>query len=76
MRIAGRRVELTETWSGRPAVIEDVDTVVLALRRAPRDGLAAELRDAGLEVHVIGDARSPRRAAEAIHDGERIGREL
>ena len=76
VRIADRRVELTETWSGRPAVIEDVDTVVLALRRAPRDGLAAELRDAGLEVHVIGDARSPRRAAEAIHDGERIGRAL
>ena len=77
VRIADRRVELTETLVRPPAaVLEDVDTVVLALRRAPRDGLAAELRDAGLEVHVIGDARSPRRAAEAIHDGERIGRAL
>ena len=49
---------------------------MLALRRAPRDDLAVPLREAGIEVHVIGDARAPRRAAEAIHDGERIGRAL
>ncbi|UGS33817.1 oxidoreductase [Capillimicrobium parvum] len=75
-RIAGDRLELIEGWSGRPAAIEGVDTVVLALRRAPRDDLAVPLREAGIEVHVIGDARAPRRAAEAIYDGERIGREL
>jgi 2,4-dienoyl-CoA reductase-like NADH-dependent reductase (Old Yellow Enzyme family) len=75
-RIDGASVALTEAWSGRPRTIDGADTVVLALRRAPRDELAADLREAGLDVHVIGDARSPRRAAEAIYDGERVGREL
>jgi 2,4-dienoyl-CoA reductase-like NADH-dependent reductase (Old Yellow Enzyme family) len=75
-RIGDGAVVLREAWSGRSRVLEGASSVVLALRRTPRDELAATLRDAGLTAHVIGDARSPRRAAEAIHDGEQIGRRL
>ncbi|HLK45435.1 MAG TPA: FAD-dependent oxidoreductase, partial [Acidimicrobiales bacterium] len=54
----------------------DVDAVVLALPPLPLDALAAEVRGRGLEVHVIGDARAPRRAHAAVLDGDRVGSAL
>ena len=40
-----------------------------------RDGLAAELRETGLEdVRIIGDAFAPRRLSYAIAEGQRAGR--
>ncbi len=53
-----------------------VDCVVLALPALPEDTLAGSLRAAGHAVHVIGDARAPRRAHAAVLDGERVGRSL
>jgi len=35
------------------------------------DGIAAELRDKGVDVHLIGDAFAPRRLPNAIHEGYR-----
>jgi pyruvate/2-oxoglutarate dehydrogenase complex dihydrolipoamide dehydrogenase (E3) component len=74
-RIDGREVELYEVWGQRRRTVE-VDTVVLAMLRTPRDGLYHELRDALPEVHRIGDCLAPRRAAEAIYEGEQLGRAL
>jgi 2,4-dienoyl-CoA reductase (NADPH2) len=51
----------------------DVDVVVLAVPGIPDDALATSLRSRGREVHVIGDARSPRRAHAAVLDGDRVG---
>jgi len=51
----------------------DVDAVVLAMPGIPNDALAASLRARGREVHVIGDARAPRRAHAAVIDGDRVG---
>jgi 2,4-dienoyl-CoA reductase (NADPH2) len=51
----------------------DVDAVVLAMPGIPNDALATSLRARGKEVHVIGDARAPRRAHAAVIDGDRVG---
>jgi 2,4-dienoyl-CoA reductase-like NADH-dependent reductase (Old Yellow Enzyme family)/thioredoxin reductase len=45
------------------------DVVVLALGRVPVDGLAPELRRAGLRVEEAGDCLSPRGLEEAVLEG-------
>ncbi len=40
------------------------------------DTLYTELRDAGIEVHRVGDCVAPRRAHAAVIDGDRIGAAL
>jgi mycofactocin system FadH/OYE family oxidoreductase 2 len=58
------------------ASTREVDAVVLAVPPLPVDGLAAELSAAGLETHLVGDARAPRRAHAAVVDGHRVGTSL
>ncbi|RXV59445.1 hypothetical protein C6W92_15190 [Roseovarius sp. A46] len=43
------------------------------LRRAD-DTLAAPLRNAGIEVSLIGDCMSPRNQIGAIHEGHAVGK--
>jgi 2,4-dienoyl-CoA reductase (NADPH2) len=45
------------------------DTVVIAAGSTSENKLAAELKDLVPEIHVIGDAQSPRNALEAIREG-------
>jgi 2,4-dienoyl-CoA reductase-like NADH-dependent reductase (Old Yellow Enzyme family)/thioredoxin reductase len=45
------------------------DQVVLAVGTQPQDQLMKELSDHAAQVIVIGDAKSPRKAYEAIHEG-------
>ena len=57
--------------------MDDVDTVVLAMLRSPRDELYGELRANGEHsLHRIGDAVSPRTTSDATYEGEKLGREL
>ncbi|MDP8225385.1 MAG: FAD-dependent oxidoreductase [Candidatus Lernaella stagnicola] len=44
-------------------------TVVVAVGYLQRDDLAKELETAGLDVVLIGDAKKPRKVAEAVHEG-------
>jgi 2,4-dienoyl-CoA reductase-like NADH-dependent reductase (Old Yellow Enzyme family) len=44
--------------------------------RAPDSRLAVEMRKNGVEVHEVGDCRSPRGTFEAIQEGWRIGHDL
>jgi 2,4-dienoyl-CoA reductase-like NADH-dependent reductase (Old Yellow Enzyme family) len=69
-------VELASVWGGEPVRRSGIDTVVVSLLRSPNDALADELERLGLHVTRIGDALVPRRTADAIYDGERVGREL
>ena len=64
------------TCSLAPSAAATSTRVVLALPPLPHDALAADVRDGGLEVHVIGDARAPRRAHAAVLDGDRVGSAL
>jgi 2,4-dienoyl-CoA reductase (NADPH2) len=52
------------------------DTVVLALGSSPDKALYEQLKDQVAELYLVGDAQSPRKAYEAIHEGFRVGMEL
>lgn len=78
-RIDGDAVRLRGVWSGRETTVTGVDTVVLAVRRRPRDelraGLAGLVPD-GTEVRLLGDARAPRTTAAVVHEAEAMARSL
>lgn len=51
----------------------EADTVVLAAGVSPRSALYESLKDRTSELHLIGDAKSPRRAYDAIREGFEVG---
>jgi hypothetical protein len=53
-----------------------VDAVVLATGARPTDALARDLAGKIAEVYVIGDAKTPRLALEAIAEGAEVGRQI
>ena len=61
---------------GRQETIDGIDNVVLALGVDPESELAGEIRDRIPEVHIIGDARSPGKAMDAIFAGAKVGRQI
>jgi 2,4-dienoyl-CoA reductase (NADPH2) len=73
LRITGKGVVVV-TPEGTEKTIP-ADTVVSAVL-APRKELVESLKTAAPEVYVIGDASSPRRANNAIHEGYRIGMQI
>jgi hypothetical protein len=60
--------------SGEPIILQEVDTVVLALGHAPETGLETQLAPLGLPMHLAGDCLSPRSAEEAVYEGMLAGR--
>lgn len=50
-----------------------VETVVIAVGVRPARELPDALAGSGLNIHVIGDAKEPRTALEAIHEGLEAG---
>ena len=62
--------------SDQPLVLEDMDTMVLALGHAPVDELEADLAGYDAELIAIGDCFSPRTAEEAVLDGLKVGASL
>jgi 2,4-dienoyl-CoA reductase-like NADH-dependent reductase (Old Yellow Enzyme family)/thioredoxin reductase len=54
----------------------ECDNVVLALGTVPVNQLAEQLKGKVAEIRVIGDAKQPARAIDAIHEGSKVGREL
>ena len=63
------------TVDGKEKLIEG-DTVILALGSSPDTALYEQLKDQVSELYLIGDARSPRKAYEAIHEGFKVGMEI
>jgi 2,4-dienoyl-CoA reductase (NADPH2) len=51
-------------------------SVVTAMGARPDNALEETLRETGIPCRVVGDAKSPRRLIEAIHEGDRAGREI
>jgi 2,4-dienoyl-CoA reductase-like NADH-dependent reductase (Old Yellow Enzyme family)/thioredoxin reductase len=66
---------LCDVLSGEERRVEEV-TVVLACGLLPNDALYQELKGKVPELHVIGDAFSPRRIMHATVDGARLGHRL
>jgi hypothetical protein len=75
-RIDDRRVVIHDSLGGAGWELDDVDTVVLALRRAPRVALYAALQGSVPHVHLVGDARSPRTTEAVIYEAEMLARSL
>ncbi len=49
------------------------DTVVVAAGSSPDNSLYQEIRSVIPEVHLIGDAKGPRKALDAVHEGFDVG---
>jgi 2,4-dienoyl-CoA reductase-like NADH-dependent reductase (Old Yellow Enzyme family) len=64
------------TVTNEPIVLADTDTLVLAYGHASESRLEAELDGYEGEVHVIGDARSPRTVEEAVLEGLKVATAL
>jgi 2,4-dienoyl-CoA reductase-like NADH-dependent reductase (Old Yellow Enzyme family)/thioredoxin reductase len=74
--IDGSTVRTRNTVTNAPGQVDGVDTVIVVAERRPADGLAAGLRAAGHEVHLIGDALAPRRMMHANLEGVRLAQLL
>jgi hypothetical protein len=63
------RVTLRNVFSGEEETVPDVACLLWSTPRIEETALADELRGAGLDTVLIGDARSPRGMMAAIHEG-------
>jgi 2,4-dienoyl-CoA reductase-like NADH-dependent reductase (Old Yellow Enzyme family) len=70
---AAGRLAVRHSLTGAADAIDGVDSVVAVGGRIGDDGLAATLDGIASEVHLIGDALSPRRMLHATLDGARLG---
>ena len=66
---SGGAVELSNVFASELRERLLVDLLVLAQGRVPEDGLAVELRAAGMHVEEAGDCLSPRSLEEAVLEG-------
>jgi len=64
------------TLSGEPVILNDVDSLVLALGHQSETSLEDELAGWAGEVHVIGDSLCPRTVEEAVLEGLRVAAAL
>src|SRR6185369_13072127 len=67
--VDGNSVYFQHATSGEPIIFEEVDTLVASLGHHRVAELEDELAGWAGEVHVIGDAQTPRTAEEAVLDG-------
>lgn len=74
VRVEARRVVVQGLFGGDPKVIEGVDVIVHWAGGISDDGLAEELRSAGIAVEVIGDASLPRRMYNAVQEAATTAR--
>jgi pyruvate/2-oxoglutarate dehydrogenase complex dihydrolipoamide dehydrogenase (E3) component len=58
---------------GEEETIHGMDSVVLAMGMESVDELSKRLESKVAEVHVIGDAKEPRNALEAVAEGAQVG---
>lgn len=72
----GRNVYFEHAASGEAMIFDDVDTLILAQGAHRQAGLYEALENSGIELHLIGDALTPRTAEEAVLEGLKVGRSL
>ena len=66
-------VYMQDMLTGDPILLEDVETLVLALGHRAEDDLEAELQGLGIDCIAIGDCVTPRTAEEAVYEGLKAG---
>ncbi|WP_104019660.1 oxidoreductase [Roseovarius nitratireducens] len=75
-RFEAKSLVWTNPYTGVQSSAEGVDLFVYSTLRRADDTLAAPLRNAGIEVSLIGDCMSPRNQIGAIHEGHAVGNAL
>jgi hypothetical protein len=70
---ANGRIEIVNIYNGDVRMIDDLALLTYATPRIPTDALAAPLRDAGIAVIAVGDARAPQEMLFATADGHAAG---
>jgi len=70
------RLALVQVYTGDLTVISDVAFFAYATPRAPDTVLAAPLRAASIDVHLIGDCVTPRNVMAATAEGHAAGHAL
>lgn len=75
-RVEGRNVVLAHSLTGREWAIENIDCLVYVGGHRAQDRLYRELEGRVSDLYCIGDAYMPRRIADAVGDGHRVGRAL
>jgi 2,4-dienoyl-CoA reductase-like NADH-dependent reductase (Old Yellow Enzyme family)/thioredoxin reductase len=68
----GDTIYMQHTSNGEAIVLNEVDTLVLAQGHESVQSLEDELEDWPGEIHMIGDAASPRTAEEAVLEGLKV----
>ncbi len=58
---------------GQEETLRGMDTMVLAIGTKPNNTLAENLKGRSTPAYMIGDAKEPRNAADAIAEGSEIG---
>ena len=71
-----RRVVARDLSTGGTEDIGMFDAVIAPTSGQPNDELVRELRGNAAQLHVVGDAMSPRTALEAIFEGHEVARAL
>ena len=69
-------VRARNVYTGVTTEIAEVVLLTYSTPRVPDDALAAPLRAAGVEVHLVGDCYAPRTVMSATSDGHAKGHEL
>lgn len=75
-KVEGGNVHLSSIWGTGGEVIEDVDTVVLAMLRASDQDLYPAARQRFERALLVGDSLAPRNPTEVIYEAERTAREI
>lgn len=70
------RLDIANVYTGQVRDIEEVAFFAYSTPRAPEVGLLAPLRAAGLEVHLIGDAKAGRAVMAATAEGYAVASAL
>jgi hypothetical protein len=71
--LEGDTVRGRNTMTAADCDITGVESVVLACGSTAVDELGDQLRGLAPDLHVIGDALSPRRIVHAVLEGARVG---
>jgi dimethylglycine catabolism A len=70
---ADGQIDMVNIYNGDVREIDDLALLTYATPRIPTDALAAPLREAGIAVIAVGDARAPQEMLFATADGHAAG---
>jgi NADPH-dependent 2,4-dienoyl-CoA reductase/sulfur reductase-like enzyme len=74
--IRGTTLDLVDTLLGRTSTLDGIEAVVMSVGADMDDALYHQLKGTVARLHLIGDARAPRRIEQAIHEGHELGRAI